>query len=149
MKSELRSSSEGCAEKSRLLIVDAARNLDTTSTTILLSTPNLSRNVHRWKQKVNIVPTTSKRRTGSEIPRAFQKLEDGRPMLQYDCGTDDPERMLNFAEEEVLGDFTTFGSWACDGTFKCSPLIFFLSKFHFAHCDIALHDTKSIRPPAE
>ena len=74
MKSELRSRSKGCAEKSRLLISDAARNFDTNSMTILPSTPNLSREVRGLKQKENIVPTTPQRRTGFKIPQAFQKL---------------------------------------------------------------------------
>ena len=81
IKSDLRSRSNGCAEKSCSLIRDAARNLDTTSMTIWPSTPNLSREVRCWKQKENIVPTTPPRRTGFGIPLTFQKLDDGCPFL--------------------------------------------------------------------
>ena len=83
----------------------------------------------------------AERKYCSEIPQAFKKLENMRIFLQYDTGFDDPET------EEAFEDSTSFGSWACDGTFKCSPLVF-LSNIHFGHCDIALHDTKNIRPTA-
>ena len=82
------------------------------------------REVRRWKRKENILPTTPQIRTGFEIPLVFQKVEDGRPFLQYNIGINDPERMLIFATKEVLEDSTTVGSWACDGTFKCSHLVF-------------------------
>ena len=51
MKSELGSRSKGCAEKFHLLIGDAARNLDTTSMTMLPSTPNLARKVRVGSRK--------------------------------------------------------------------------------------------------
>ena len=75
MRYQLISRSKGCAEKSRLLIGDAARNLDTTSMTIFLSTLNLSREVRRLTQKKNIAPTTPQNKREETYFRLFKQLK--------------------------------------------------------------------------
>ena len=52
-------------------------------------------------------------------------LHDGQVFLQYDSGVNDKNRFLIFASNQGLDDLVLNKRWACDGTFKCCPSIFY------------------------
>ena len=43
----------------------------------------------------------------------------------YDSGKDDTDRIKIFGTQTGLNDLENNKDWACDGTFKCSPEIFY------------------------
>ena len=45
--------------------------------------------------------------------------------LLYDSGEDDVNRILVFGTNSGLDDLERYKHWACDGTFKCSPEIYY------------------------
>ena len=67
--------------------------------------------------------------------------------MQCDSGFNDLETMLIFATEEALKDWTTFGSWACGGTFECSSLNFYqIFTLHIVISEWQLTDVKRTGP---
>lgn len=45
--------------------------------------------------------------------------------MAYDIGINDPKRILFFSSEKGLDDLERFEHWACDGTFKVCPTLWY------------------------
>lgn len=52
-------------------------------------------------------------------------LENCENFLLYDSGEDDRDRIVVFGTQAGLEDLANNKDWACDGTFKCSPDIYY------------------------
>ena len=59
------------------------------------------------------------------IPEQYCNTENGLKFLQFDSGEHDTERILLFATDSGLDDIKRSKNWAVDGTFKCSPIIYY------------------------
>ena len=120
------------------MIATELKNLHECAVAELPSAVNLSRNIRRWRQKENKAPSIPQTRHGYLTPEDYVKLNNGSLFLQYDSGEDDLERILVFASEDGLRDLKSFKVWAGDGTFKCSPIIYYqLYTLHTQNKDIS------------
>lgn len=59
------------------------------------------------------------------IPEEYKFLENDENLLLFDTGERDVDRILVFGTESGLDDLVTYKDWACDGTFKGSPDMFY------------------------
>ena len=109
----------------RSLIANASASLDDAGCYLMPSTATLSRNIRKWRQENVQAPPIPDARNGYVIPVAFQCLESGENILLYDSGEDNENRILIFGTNSGLDDLENYRNWACDGTFKCSPDIYY------------------------
>ncbi|QQP42000.1 Putative LOC100898192, partial [Caligus rogercresseyi] len=110
---------------SRDIIAQASSNLDDSTLAFLPSAATLSRRIRDWRQKENRAPPIPMGRSGYSIPNEFRTLSNGEEFLLFDSGMEDPNRLLIFGTQDGLKDLETNGNWACDGTFRSSPNIYY------------------------
>ena len=87
-------------------------------------TDTISRSIRRWRKKDSHSPPTPQNRFGYTIPDEFRTLANGQNFLKFDSGANDLKRILLFASDDGI-DLKSCRNWAADGTFKCSPTIFY------------------------
>ena len=66
-----------------------------------------------------------------DIPERFKVTKDGHRFLLYDSGKDDPDRFQIYSTLENLKLMSRFKHWTLDGTFRCTPTIFY--QFYTIH----------------
>ena len=98
---------------------------DENSKSELPATETISRNIRNWRNKKLAIPALPKDRTGFSIPDSFKYLKDGSLFLVFDSGIEDSKRILVFATENGLNDIEKSTLWACDGTFKTCPTLWY------------------------
>ncbi|CAI9724491.1 Hypothetical predicted protein [Octopus vulgaris] len=108
-----------------LLIAEISSSLDDNALSLMLMPSHLSRNIRGWRQKKSQAPLIPTGRSGYIIPEEYRFLENGEKFLLYDSGEDNPERLLVFGTQVGLDDLGNNKDWPCDGTFKCSPDIYY------------------------
>ena len=59
------------------------------------------------------------------VPMELQRTLRDEEFLGFDSGTDDPDRYLLFTTERNLDILERSEVWHADGTFKCSPALFY------------------------
>ncbi len=121
--------------KNRIKTSESLSSRDAISTTVqtlgeeakfqLQSIPTLSRSVRKWKHSNMRIPAHPTSRCGFQIPDSFKNLCDGSLFLAYDSGVEDPQRIIIFASQTGLSDLEISEHWACDGTFKSCPTLWF------------------------
>ncbi|XP_068208538.1 uncharacterized protein [Palaemon carinicauda] len=109
----------------RSLIASASASLDEAGCYLMPSNATLSRNIRKWRQFHVQVPPIPNARNGYAIPEDFTRLESGENFLLYDSGEDDVSRILIFGTDSGSDDLENHRHWACDGTFKCAPDIYY------------------------
>ncbi|XP_068206482.1 uncharacterized protein [Palaemon carinicauda] len=109
----------------RSVIAEVASSLDSNALALLLTKAHLSRSIRGWRQKENQAPPIPTGRSGYIILEEYKFLENCDQFLLYDSGEDCPDRILVFATKAGLDDLEKNKDWACDGTFKCSPEIYY------------------------
>ena len=92
---------------------------------LLASISTLSRNVRGWRQVNQQAPPIPKSRSGYPIPDKYKYLNSGELFLLHDSGETDENRILIFGTQSDLDAREKYDNWACDGTFKCCPEIFY------------------------
>lgn len=112
-------------ETTRSLIADACGTLDANVMAVMPSPMLVSRNIRNWRQVKGNAPPIPQGLTGYSIPDEYKVIGNGELFLQFDSGEFDKERMLMFATEKGLDDLMNVRQWAGDGTFKCSPNIYY------------------------
>lgn len=110
---------------SRSIIADVCSNTDDTVRCLMPTISNMSRTVRRWRSKMSQAPPIPKARNGYVIPEELKFRENREKFLLFDSGEDDVNRILIFGTESNLDDLVRYKDWACDGTFKCCPDIYF------------------------
>ena len=51
--------------------------------------------------------------------------KNGEILLLFDSGEWDVDRILVFGTESDLEDLVKYKDWVCNGTFKCSPDVYY------------------------
>ena len=124
-KMKMRSIATNSQTSARSLIAEIASSLDSNALALLPTKAHLSRSIRGWRQKENQAPPIPTGRSKYIIPKEYRFLENGNQFLLYDSGEDCLDRILVFGTEAKLDDLEENKDWACDGTFKCSPEIYF------------------------
>lgn len=112
-------------ESTRNIIRDVVQGCNENTLASLPSRRTLSRRIQRARRKLNPTPPIPVMRSGFEIPEQYTKTTSGIRFLQYDSGIDDAERILIFSSDENLDLLVRHRQWLADGTFKCSPSVFY------------------------
>ncbi|XP_066941046.1 uncharacterized protein [Macrobrachium rosenbergii] len=133
---ELKSQASACQESSRSLISSLCEMLDENEMALLPSTVRVSRNIRNWRQAKVSAPPIPHTRYSYEIPDEYKFLDSGELFLQFDSGQSDKDRLLVFATNKGLDDLVNVKHWAGDGTFKCSPSIFY--QLYTLHIQVGL-----------
>ncbi|XP_076069967.1 uncharacterized protein LOC143041794 [Oratosquilla oratoria] len=121
------------------IICKETQNLNVCAISELPSVSSLSRSIRRWRQVEDNVPPIPQVRHGYLIPDQYCYLDNGLKWLQFDSGEHDTERILIFATDSGNGDIKRARNWAVDGTFKCSPIIYYqLYTLHIQNNDISV-----------
>ena len=123
-KTKMKSIATNSQTSARSLIAEVASSLDSNALASLPTKAHLSRSISGWRQKEN-APRIPTGRSGYIIPEEYRFLENGNQFLLHDSGEDCSDRILVFGTEAGLDDLEKNKDWACDGTFKCSPEIYF------------------------
>ncbi|XP_066969100.1 uncharacterized protein [Macrobrachium rosenbergii] len=124
-KKKMKSAATNSQTSSRSLIAKIASSLDSNALALLPTKAHLSRSIRGWRQKENQAPPIPTGRSGYIIPGEYRFLENGDQFLLYDSGEDCSDRILVFGTKAGLDDLEKNKDWACDGTFKCSPEIYY------------------------
>ncbi|XP_076069722.1 uncharacterized protein LOC143041600 [Oratosquilla oratoria] len=123
----------------RTIICKETQNLNVCAISELPSVSSLSRSIRRWRQVEDNVPPIPQVRHGYLIPDQYCYLDNGLKWLQFDSGEHNAERILIFATDSGIGDIIRAKNWAVDGTFKCSPIIYYqLYTLHIQDNDISV-----------
>jgi hypothetical protein len=112
-------------ESTRNVIRDAVQNCSENTMAALPSRRTLARRIQRARRKLNPTPPLPVQRNGFDIPDQYTKTISGFRFLQCDSGRDDNDRILIFASDENLDLLARHRHWFADGTFKCSPAMFY------------------------
>ena len=123
-KAKMKSIATNSQTSARSLIAAVASSFDSNALALLPTKAHLSRSIRGWRHKEN-APRTPTGRNGYIIPEEYRFLENSDQLLLYDSGEDCSDRILVFGTEAGLDDLEKNKNWACDGTFKCSPEIYF------------------------
>ncbi len=123
--SALKTSVISAPTTSRMAISELAESCDRSVMSELPSIASISRNIRKWKQIKEKIPPNPSSRTGFHIPNEFKTLDNGENFLLFDSGPEDEQRILIFGTQKGLNDLESCQQWACDGTFKCSPGIYY------------------------
>ena len=112
-------------ESTRNVIRDAIQGSSEGTLAALPSRRTLSRRIQRARRRLNPTPPIPVQRSGFEIPDKYTETISGLRFLQYDSGKDDVDRILLFASDANLDLLVRHRQWFADGTFKCSPSVFY------------------------
>ena len=122
---KLKATALSSQETSRSLIAATSASIGEDELAELPSVSSLSRNIRKWRQSSERVPTLPVRRSGFKISKEFRLLDSGEVFLQFDSGENYESRLLIFATDKGLDDLMKSTHLASDGTFKCVPQIYF------------------------
>jgi len=114
-------------ESTRNVIRGAIQGASESTLAAMPSRRTLSRQVQlRARCRLNPTPPIPVQRSGFGIPDKYTKTAAlGLRFLQYDSGIDDADRILIFASDKNLDLLVRHRQWLADGTFKCSPSVFY------------------------
>ena len=124
-KKKMKSIASNSQTSARSIIAEVASSLDSNALALLPTSAYLSRSIRGWMQNESQAPPIPTGRSGYIIPEEYRYLDNGDQFLLYDSGEDCSDRILVFGTEAGLDDLEKNKEWACDGTFKCSPEMYY------------------------
>ncbi|XP_068219660.1 uncharacterized protein pre-mod(mdg4)-N [Palaemon carinicauda] len=131
--------SESTQDTPRTIICKETQSMNVCAISELPSVSSLSRSIRRWRQVEDDVPPIPQERHGYLIPDQYCYLDNCLKWLQFDSGEHDTERILIFSTDSEISDIKRVKNWAVDGTFKCSPIIYYqLYTLHIQDNDISV-----------
>lgn len=114
------------------IIAQAVRNLPDSVSINLPNNSALRQVVHRARTKSSSIPPLPRDLASLQIPDPYDKTSANDKFLYYDNNSE--RRILMFTTLRNLNDLASNSEWACDGTFKCVPLLF--EQLWTLHCKI-------------